>query len=261
MNANKWDAIYLSPHLDDVVWSCGGQIAQQTRQGQRVLVLTAFAGDAPPGVQPPAWAVGSADIAARRAEDLAALEILAAQALHLDLPDSMYRQRPGTQRPLYPDRGALFGGLSRCDEPLLAELSARLQQLQPLQAAAVYAPLAVGAHADHQLCRRAAERWGAPGGRLLYYEDFPYAESEWAVQAVFFQDEALTLSPRLTWLEPVDMQQKLQAAACYRSQVALFFQTQAEMERRLNVFARTRDEESDKPAERIWERTHDAQER
>ena len=40
-------ALYLSPHLDDAALSCGGQIAQATRQGRRVLIVTVMAGDPP----------------------------------------------------------------------------------------------------------------------------------------------------------------------------------------------------------------------
>ncbi|MEZ4728018.1 MAG: PIG-L family deacetylase [Caldilineaceae bacterium] len=47
-----YDAIYLSPHLDDVALSCGGQIFGATRTGQRVLIVTITAGDPPPPLFP-----------------------------------------------------------------------------------------------------------------------------------------------------------------------------------------------------------------
>jgi LmbE family N-acetylglucosaminyl deacetylase len=39
-----FDHIYLSPHLDDVALSCGGQIFLHTTAGQSVLVVTLMAG-------------------------------------------------------------------------------------------------------------------------------------------------------------------------------------------------------------------------
>jgi LmbE family N-acetylglucosaminyl deacetylase len=42
------DWIYLSPHLDDVVLSCGGLVWEQARQGERVEIWTICAGDPPP---------------------------------------------------------------------------------------------------------------------------------------------------------------------------------------------------------------------
>ncbi len=37
--------IYLSPHLDDAVYSCGGRIWQDVRRGDTVEIWTIFAGD------------------------------------------------------------------------------------------------------------------------------------------------------------------------------------------------------------------------
>ena len=41
----KW--IYLSPHLDDVIFSCGGLIWEQSNSDQDVEIWTIFAADAP----------------------------------------------------------------------------------------------------------------------------------------------------------------------------------------------------------------------
>ena len=39
--------IFLSPHLDDVVYSCGGTLGVQVSTGLRPLVITVFAGGTP----------------------------------------------------------------------------------------------------------------------------------------------------------------------------------------------------------------------
>ncbi|MCP5190661.1 MAG: PIG-L family deacetylase, partial [Pseudomonadales bacterium] len=44
MPKQPYDSIYLSPHLDDVPLSCGGQVYQETSAGRRVLVVTLVAG-------------------------------------------------------------------------------------------------------------------------------------------------------------------------------------------------------------------------
>ena len=41
--------IFISPHLDDAVLSCGGGIARLTCSGERVTVVTIFTGDQSPG--------------------------------------------------------------------------------------------------------------------------------------------------------------------------------------------------------------------
>ena len=43
----RW--IYLSPHFDDAVLSCGGLIRAQSQEGLAVEIWTIFAGDPPPG--------------------------------------------------------------------------------------------------------------------------------------------------------------------------------------------------------------------
>jgi LmbE family N-acetylglucosaminyl deacetylase len=87
--------LLVSPHLDDAVFSCGDWLAAHPG----TLVATVFAGT-PQGVMHTPWdaACGFADarqaVAARRAEDRAALAALAAGALWLDFLDSQYLDSP-----------------------------------------------------------------------------------------------------------------------------------------------------------------------
>jgi hypothetical protein len=41
--------IYLSPHFDDVAFSCGGLVWEQTELGDEVSIWTICAGEPPPG--------------------------------------------------------------------------------------------------------------------------------------------------------------------------------------------------------------------
>ena len=45
MPANR--LIFLSPHPDDAVLSCGGWIYQLAQDGERPIVITIFGGDRP----------------------------------------------------------------------------------------------------------------------------------------------------------------------------------------------------------------------
>ncbi len=250
------DFIYLSPHLDDAVLSCGGQIAQQARRGKRVLVVTVCAGD-PPARSPGSafvrelharWALDDA-VAARRAEDLAALHSLRAHALHLAIPDCIYRLDRASQ-PLYPDRDSIFGALSDEEDGLINQVMQQLKQLEPLQDAMVYTPLCVGRHVDHQLVRRATESWDATKGQLIYYEDYPYAEDAAALKAALAQENLL---PCLVWLEKIDVECKIAAVACYQSQLSTFFESTKELARRLESFAHLQGGGKGL-AERVWQR-------
>ena len=92
--------VFLSPHLDDVVLSCGGLIYQLAQAGWVAQMITIFAGDPPPGRLTPfahslhdRWA---AEPAARRDEDVYALRMLGAEAIHWPYPDAVYRRDPVT---------------------------------------------------------------------------------------------------------------------------------------------------------------------
>ncbi|HFE65631.1 MAG TPA: hypothetical protein ENJ93_00090, partial [Chloroflexi bacterium] len=173
-----YDAIYLSPHLDDAALSCGGQIFQATAAGQNILILTIMAGD-PPGpaqsgyadILHERWQLGADVVAQRRVEDIAACYILGAAYQHWAAPDCIYRV-DAANAPLYEDWAQITGSIHPADEPLVRELAERLAQLP--RHGRLVAPLTVGKHVDHQIVRQAAEM--VYGDDLFYYEDYPYVQ-------------------------------------------------------------------------------------
>lgn len=251
------DAYYLSPHLDDAVLSCGGQLHDLVRAGQRLLVVTAMAGDAPLELSPLAedlhrtWtphfdsgAVGTHEVmAARRREDVAACRKLGVDFLHLALPDALYRRHPSTGAPLYPTLASLFGRPRPEDDALADELAERLASLPPAER--VVAPLGAGRHVDHLLVRRAAERaFGA--GSVELYEDYPYARKRWVL--------VKALGPPWRWRSRVHalgksaLTAKCRAIACYGSQLTAAFADRTDMERQVRSFA------ARVGGERLWRR-------
>lgn len=234
--------IYLSPHLDDAVLSCGGLIARQGRQGERVVVVTVCAGDPLPGPLSPfaqslheRWNTPANAVAVRRAEDAAALRILGAEVIHWETPDCIYRVVNG--EPLYASEQALFGELHPAEAALARTLAARIAGLGP---AHFYAPYTLGHHVDHQLVRRAAE---ASGVAVTYYEDYPYAEREWV-------SPAGPLFARLALLDETSLAAKGRALAEYQSQISSFWKSVPEMEAALRAFALKTGEGV--LAERLW---------
>ena len=161
--------IYFSPHLDDAVLSCAGRIARQRAAGAAVLVVTVFAGEQ--AGRKPAAATTLApfrEVAARRQEDRRALEALGADYRWLEFPDAIQRRRryrslPGITAPAAPRREA----------DLAAALSVAVDRIvRRWPAAALYFPLAIGNHVDHQLVFHAGLRFPTRAVRL--YEDVPY---------------------------------------------------------------------------------------
>lgn len=185
--------IFLSPHFDDVVFSCGGTIGVQVSSGLRPLVITIFGGvpDASTQLSPFAqyqhgkWGVdpvkGAADAIARRSqEDAAALDYLQCDYLWLDYQEAIYRGTPA----YYTTEEQLIGGdVHPEDQAVEKHLSDLLLDLQSrLPDAAWYAPLGVGRHVDHQLVCSAADRLVQRGAPVYFYEDFPYVRKEGALQ-------------------------------------------------------------------------------
>jgi LmbE family N-acetylglucosaminyl deacetylase len=155
--------VYLSPHADDVAFSCFGQIAQQRLAGaqpSQLTLVTVFLSNAPQ----------------RRREDERAAQLLGCQYRCLELPDA-------------PDRPEIRGDLDlfmRFGPPHLGITNEVLSRLLPWlpPSATLYAPLAVGGHIDHRIAHEAARALAyrvGPSLRLAYYEDLPYALARYAL--------------------------------------------------------------------------------
>ncbi len=251
MKPDCYDTIYISPHFDDAVCSCGGQIFQQTQRGEKVLVVTVAAGEPQTEIrstfaefQHHNWGLDAGEVVARRrAEDVAACQRLGADYLHWSLPDAIYRLHPHHEEPLYTSNESIFGVLHSAEEALEQELSLFFSHLP--HSRRVAAPLSAGNHVDHQITRAAAERvWGSA---LLYYEDFPYVQRN-------PKEVARLLQPARTWrsylvtLSHADLLARLEAMAAYRSQIGSLFNDAGSME------AAVRSHVARTGGERLWQR-------
>jgi LmbE family N-acetylglucosaminyl deacetylase len=240
--------LFLSPHLDDAVLSCGGTIHQLVAQGQPCTILTIMAGDPPvPLPDTPIvtdlhqrWQVGYAPVAVRRAEDERACAQLGAQVVHWPLPDCVYRTAGGVA--LYPSEESLWIAPDPADPALVF-----LQGAALLAATQLYVPLGVGQHVDHRIIRD----WGRSFSdqlAVMYYEEYPY------INAAREVDQALTAFPphslelvrrRLT---EADVQAKIAAIACYESQISTFWESLEAMEQETRRVMTA----DGQPAERFW---------
>src|SRR6266536_81026 len=223
--------LYLSPHLDDAVQSCGGTIARAVREGEQAVVLTIFAGDTHGRKLAPRAAryhakCGLANFWTRRWEDVEACGLLGAGMLHLDFPEILYRYDPHG-RPRCSTRADLFSPLRADDHVVVTEVTTALEQwVRRLRPTAVYGPLGLGGHVDHVAAdvafRRAMANLGAEAPRALLYEDMPYAATEDTSGTSRNRSQATT--PVIQRLTEQDWTCKLRAVAAYRSQLASIWQ-------------------------------------
>jgi len=214
-----FDALYLSPHFDDAVLSCGGYIHQRLGRGDRVVVVTVCAALPPNDLSPFAqslherWSrLGEFD---RAQEDRDALKRLGAEWIHLNYHDCIYRR--AEDRWLYDSEESLWGVVSPLElhwVDALAKVFNDVASLKPN--AEVWCPFAIGDHVDHKLVKLAANAWRKKSKwRFRSYADYPYAESVSGGIEIPLRDS--------------DRQAKIESVRCYSSQFSTFWQSDAEM--------------------------------
>lgn len=228
--------IYLSPHFDDVVLSCGGIIHQQTRLGEQVEIWTICAGDVPKGELSvfarslhQRWQTGDEAVSIRRQEDIAACQRLGVSYHHLEIPDCVYRVLPGGE-PVIQREEDLFQPIKPGENILVEKIASHLKARLP-QKAYLVSPLAAGGHVDHRLTRQSAEM---VSDTSVYYADYPYsARFPNQVNALVPQNYE---SMRLVF-EPQDLQAWVESILCYASQISTFWSTLEEMRESIQAYA------------------------
>lgn len=230
--------IYLSPHLDDAVFSCGGLIWEQTRQGHSVEIWTICAGD-PPGdslselaaALHQSWRLGRDAVAVRREEDRQACQLLGAAPRQFHYLDCIYRKNAEGEA-YYQTGGDLFGGLDPGEGSLVDELSRALVEELP-EGGEVIVPLGIGNHVDHELTRKAASRLGR---NLLYYADYPYAREGEGENILTFMKASSEWKSMSFPVSQAGQDAWLQATLQYGSQIATFWKDETQLKAEIQEF-------------------------
>lgn len=283
---DRYTHIYISPHLDDAVLSCGGRIWQQAQAGESVAVVTVFATAPEPGASLSPFAQelharwdqpGVAALTAareRQAEDREAMSLLGVEAVHWRYKDCIYRRTPDGPY-AYASEEALWGRIHPTEDDLIRELTGRMMALplMPGRAAAVAslraisprhpgraAPLTaispsrrggtlyVPLAVGRHVDHRIVRRAAEGCGRdLTYYEDFPYAEDSERVKAAL---GCWQWRAELVPLSPEALEAKIAAIARYRSQVSTFWDDKQDLAASVRAFAERTGEGV--TAERYW---------
>jgi LmbE family N-acetylglucosaminyl deacetylase len=191
----RW--LFLSPHLDDAILSCGALI--KAGAGTReITVATLFteASRAPHTLAAKSFVrrccaddAGSL-FEARRAEDIKILHQMGVRSLHLGEADALFRlrQKPkmgsalrGLLPPELSHRYPTYrfdiarGRIAKGDSTIIAQLHATIGELLGETAAELlFCPAGVGRHVDHLIARIIGERFPE---RAVFYSDFPYNQA------------------------------------------------------------------------------------
>ena len=224
-------ALFLSPHLDDVVFSCGGVACRLVDAGWHTVLATVFTRSVVPAS---GFALAcqldkglAADLdymALRRDEDRRAAAIVGfADTRWLDLLEAPHRG--------YHAAPALFGDVLAEDSVAL-ELSATFVALAAeLQPDVVLVPQGLGNHVDHQHVLAAA-RSSFRADSLAFYRDVPYALRHPEARPLPGVPEATAVIDIAAVLD-----RKIAAAQAYESQIGFQFGGAAALDQALRAFA------------------------
>jgi LmbE family N-acetylglucosaminyl deacetylase len=170
---HSYEHVYISPHMDDVVLSCGGRIAKQLKSGESVLVVTVFAGDVGGEKKHRGMIFDQVvDIRGRRVEDKKAMERLGADYLWLNYIDSIFRHRIPVLR------YGLYIGTSVREKDQYESISEDILKIcEKSGNSNLYLPLGAGQHEDHHALFKVGKQIisrRVHNIEVNFYEDVPY---------------------------------------------------------------------------------------
>lgn len=225
-------ALFLSPHLDDVAFSCSATLLRLRDLGWDTHLVTVFTRSMP---DPQGFALrcqtdkGIAPeidyMALRRAEDARFAEIVKQPgAQHWKFAEAPHRG--------YDSPPELFAGVHEGDE-IWQPIAQQLQALGTFEC--VFAPQGLGNHVDHLHVIRAVLENGW-GDLTVWYQDTPYVIREPNAQAS-------TLLPKGTREVGVpfscaELNTKIEGCCAYESQIGFQFGGADEVRRKLTELHR-----------------------
>lgn len=173
--------IFISPHFDDTVLSCGQLVLDLRKMGKKVSVITVFTEASAKTVSPQAksflakcgYEIAKKLFKDRKKEDLQVAKYLGINVKHLGFTDAAWRC-DAKGRPVYHSGKSQFSSkISKQDKALMMKVSVSLENLINKQKGRylILAPLSVGGHADHVIIQKIVSKLNCP---KLFWEDFPY---------------------------------------------------------------------------------------
>lgn len=171
----KYLSIFISPHLDDAVFSCAGEIAKQKKMGE-VCVLNIF-------THFPRGSANSALLLSdqRKKEETDASAILGYDVLNLEQEEAFFRDTK------FESISNIFLPADIDSRNYALSLASKIKnQLHDVVFENLYIPLAVGWHIDHWITFKAVTEHLSQqfeSKNIFFYEDSPYCLIEGATEA------------------------------------------------------------------------------
>jgi len=208
----KVACVFISPHQDDAILSCGELISQISGKTD-VTVVNVFtkAHEKPYTLSAKQFLKNSYSSDAetlykeRKAEDKKVLSNFSVSIIDLNFQDALFRKNKkssflGTLLPevdhIYPTyRWHIVKGISKRDYAV-DDLKKKLK-IFTKKNTLIFAPVGIGNHADHLAVRKACEEICASESIVLY-SDFPYNMRLQTIGAPFKNGEKYIIEPNMT---------------------------------------------------------------
>jgi len=229
--------IFISPHLDDAILSCGGIIHSLNSSGQNVEIWTVFAGkpknflfnDFTKSLHQ-RWALDDQfAITNRLKEDKTACKILGVKAKYFRFLDCIYRfdengkHLVNKEEDLFQDvKGNQIQLIKKITKSILEKLSGD---------AILISPFAIGKHIDHQIVKMALQNDKIKN--LMFYADFPYVVKE---SAIYDPSMLNNLAEVNIFLKEIDLEKWKLSVSAYRSQISTFWNGNREMFQKIDDY-------------------------
>lgn len=229
--------IFVSPHLDDAILSCGGIIHSLNSAGHIIEIWTIFAGlpenkmftDFAKSLHHRWNLTNQNPIKYRREEDKNACKILGAKYKYFNFFDCIYRLKEDGL-PLVTREEDLFQDVTGNQLLLVKEIANSIYKKLPGNAILI-SPLAIGNHVDHQIVKMAL--MSKSHSKLRFYADYPYVVKE-----------ASTIDPTIKgdlqveelFLMNIDLEKWKLAVSAYQSQISTFWNGNHEMFQKIDDY-------------------------
>lgn len=194
--SNKIHCYFISPHLDDAVFSTANVISHLIKNGVKVTVINVFTKPSP---KPYTLSVRrflsvcgyvNADelFIDRIAEDEKVLKEIGVDVINLGFVDALWRRKSNSivsklfakyipesdyVYPVYRLSIAL-GRIAKADSPLIGNVQDKLKSvIKNPNISYVFCPIAIGKHVDHIIVRDLCNK---TFDNVIYWADYPYSE-------------------------------------------------------------------------------------
>lgn len=235
--------LFLSPHLDDAVLSCGEYINSLVSCENDVKVITIFSGVPVFNCESKLakefhakWGLKEDVVIQRRNEDKNAMKILGVNFDYLDELDSIYRVDIEGNFKFLTETQIFLGNLSK-DKDTLERVQEKLEKnILEYKPDYIFSPLGIGRHVDHVMVRTAVENISeSVKADFFYYEDIPYVCQ--GVDSTWEEELTKNLIKEIIEVEKKDFDYKLDATKCYESQLDMLWGNTENMDKQLGLIS------------------------